>query len=235
MPIHDWTRVDAGTFHFFHMRWIASICDVLNEGMLPRNYYAMGEQRALGDEPDVLTLHAAPFGDAGEEADGYSRRRRGTRILDDSKQNSVVVRHVSGDRVVAMIEVVSWGNKATRLALEQFVRKVGRFLDQGIHLLIIDIQPPGGCDPQGIHGAIWDYVAGKTYSAPIDKPLTIAAYESDVVFRAYVEPVAVGDPLPEMPLFLRPGHHVQVPLETTYETTWRVFPQRWKDVIAPRR
>ena len=102
MPIHDWTRVDAGTFHFFHMCWIASICDVLNQGLLPRNYYAMGEQRALGDEPDVLTLHAAPFGDAGDEADTDYHRR---------KQNSVVVRHVSGDRVVAMIEVVSWGNK----------------------------------------------------------------------------------------------------------------------------
>ena len=70
MPIHDWTRVDAGTFHFFHLHWIASICDVLNEGLLPRNYYAMGEQRAIGDEPDVLTLHAAPFGGAGEDDGG---------------------------------------------------------------------------------------------------------------------------------------------------------------------
>ena len=78
-----------------------------------------------------------------------------------------------------MIEIVSWGNKSTRLALEQFVKKAARFLDRGVHLLIIDIQPPGRCDPQGIHGAIWDYVAGKTYSAPIDKPLTVAAYESD--------------------------------------------------------
>ena len=65
MPIHDWTRADAGTFHFFHMLWIGSICEVLNQGLLPRNYYAMGEQRAIGDEPDVLTLHSVPFGDVG--------------------------------------------------------------------------------------------------------------------------------------------------------------------------
>ena len=50
--------------------WIASICDVLNEGLLPRNYYAMGEQRAIGDEPDVLTLHAAPLDDAGQDDEG---------------------------------------------------------------------------------------------------------------------------------------------------------------------
>ena len=69
MPIHDWDRVDAGTFHYFHMRWIASICDVLNDGLLPRHYYAMGEQRAARDEPDVLTLHSAGPG-AGEDDSG---------------------------------------------------------------------------------------------------------------------------------------------------------------------
>ena len=24
MPIHDWTRVDAGIFHHFHQRWIGA-------------------------------------------------------------------------------------------------------------------------------------------------------------------------------------------------------------------
>ncbi len=160
-------------------------------------------------------------------------KRTGTSI--GRKQNSVVVRRVSGDRIVAMIEIVSWGNKSTRQALEQFIKKVARFLDQGIHYLIVDIQPPGRFDPQGIHGAIWDYIAGKPYSAPADQPMTVAAYESGLVFRAYVEPIAVGDPLPDMPLFLRPGHHVNLPLEATYQTTWRVFPRRWKAVIDPGR
>jgi hypothetical protein len=147
----------------------------------------------------------------------------------------VAVRHVSGDRIVAMIEIVSWGNKSTRQALDQFVKKAARFLNQGVHLLIVDIQPPGRCDLHGIHGAIWDYIVGRSYSAPVDKPLTVAAYESGLVFRADVEPIAVGDPLPDMPLFLRPGHHVNLPLEATYQTAWRVFPRRWKDVIEPDR
>jgi hypothetical protein len=25
MPIHDWTKVDAGIFHAFHLHWIAAI------------------------------------------------------------------------------------------------------------------------------------------------------------------------------------------------------------------
>ena len=70
MPIHDWTRVDAGIFHSFHLRWIELDLRRLERGLLPRDHYAMGERRAIGDEPDVLTLHAAPSGDAGEDDAG---------------------------------------------------------------------------------------------------------------------------------------------------------------------
>jgi len=61
--------------------------------------------------------------------------------------------------------------------------------------------------------------------------LILAAYESDLAIRAYVEPVAVGDPLPDMPLFLEPGGCIQVALETTYQTAWDDVPRRWKRVI----
>src|ERR1700686_2693078 len=43
MPIHDWTRVGAGTFHAFHHAWIAHLMEALNEGMLPPDYYALTE------------------------------------------------------------------------------------------------------------------------------------------------------------------------------------------------
>src|SRR6476469_9543239 len=58
MPIHDWTRVDAGIFHHFHQRWIGAITDVLNQRLLPGEYYALAEQQGAGFEPDVLTLKA---------------------------------------------------------------------------------------------------------------------------------------------------------------------------------
>jgi hypothetical protein len=41
---------------------------------------------------------------------------------------------------------------------------------------------------------------------------------------AYVEPVAVGDPLPEMPVFLTADRYVPCPLEGTYQTAWDQFP-----------
>src|SRR6478736_2713112 len=56
MPIHDWTRVNPGIFHHFHLEWIGDLSRVLNRGLLPPAYYALAEQIAGGFGPDVLTL-----------------------------------------------------------------------------------------------------------------------------------------------------------------------------------
>ena len=253
MPIHDWTRVEAGIFHHFHHGWIEEIARSLNRGLLPSDYYALAEQFAGGLGPDVLTLHAPGLGGDGEIQDGVRRlgddagggvllappKSRAVAETDMEfyrrKQSLVAVRHVSGDRVVAVVEVVSPGNKSTYHALQQFVRKAADFLDRGVHLLILDLLPAGRFDPHGIHGAIWDYIAGQVYSPPPDKPLTLAAYEFDLAIRAYVESVAVGDSLPDLPLFLEPRGCISVPLEASYQTAWDAVPRRWKDVIESRR
>src|ERR1700680_4582746 len=56
MPIHDWTRVEAGIFHDFHHEWISTIKRAVNQGLSGTNYYALAEQIAGGLGPDVLTL-----------------------------------------------------------------------------------------------------------------------------------------------------------------------------------
>jgi hypothetical protein len=245
MPVHDWSLVDAGIFHDFHHAWTEEIKRVLNGGLLPPQYYALTEQYAAGLGPDVLTLEAAEPDDAGgpwpkaaecgtalllspprvrftAEADLEFYRRR---------QSVVAVRHVSGDRTVAVVEVVSRGNKASRHALRALLDKTTEFLDRSIHLLILDVQPPTSRDPQGIHGAIWEELTGQVFLAPAEKPLTLVAYESNTTVRAYVEPVAVGDDLPDMPLFLERGAHVRVPLEATYRSAFAAVPRRWRTVL----
>ncbi len=78
--------------------------------------------------------------------------------------------------------------------------------------------------PRASIAQFWEYIAGKDYEAPPDKPLTLAAYEAERVFRAYIEAIAVGDSLPDMPLFLEPGGCVMVSLERSYQTTWDTLP-----------
>lgn len=243
MPIHDWTRVSAGTFHDFHCAWIVEIRNALNTGLLPRGYYAMAEQVAGEVNPDVITLQGPrPSGES--DADGASGATalaeapprvsfRAATEMDQytRKQHVLIVRHTSGDRIIAFVEILSPGNKNTRHGLRAFVEKAAGALFHGYHLLLIDLHPAGPRDPQGIHGALWAEICDDSYVRPPHKPLTLAAYLSNVVKEAYIEPIAVGDELPDMPLFLTSSHYVPVPLEATYRAAWRGVPQRWRAVL----
>ncbi|HQZ68052.1 MAG TPA: hypothetical protein PLY87_23335 [Planctomycetaceae bacterium] len=53
MPLHDWTRVLAGTFHDFHYIWVAELRHRLNRGLLSEGFYAQAEQVAGGSLPDM--------------------------------------------------------------------------------------------------------------------------------------------------------------------------------------
>jgi hypothetical protein len=81
------------------------------------------------------------------------------------------------------------------------------------------------------HGAIWKALTDQRYKAAPGKPLTLAAYEAEMGVRAFVEPVAVGDVLPELPLFLKAGGHVAIALEPSYQSAWEAVPRRWRSVI----
>jgi hypothetical protein len=230
MPIHDWTRVRANRFHDFHQSWTIAIRNALNAGRLPPGYFAMVEQKAGGPEPDVITLElkppveTAPGGTAVDlqppkarfvmrtEAAGYAR-----------KANRITVRHPDGE-VVAVLEIVSPGNKDSRHALRAFASKAVEFLQAGVNLLIVDLFPPGRRDPHGIHKVIWDHFCDEPFTLPPDKPLTLAAYAVGTETVAYVEPVAVGDALPDMPVFLTGDRYVLCLLEATYQTAWEQFP-----------
>jgi hypothetical protein len=133
--------------------------------------------------------------------------------------------------VIAIVEIVSPGNKASRHAAGAFVQKAAELLDRQIHLLVLDLHPPGPRDPQGIHGLIWEEITAQPYTLPAEKPLTLAAYEAGPAIRAYVEHAAVGDALCDMPLFLKPGAHVPTPLAPTYEVAFEALPRRWRRVL----
>lgn len=240
MPIHDWTRVDAGLFHAFHQRWISALCDALNTGGLPPDYFALAEQRIRGPILDVLTLKlsagaAEPNQGHGGMAVATAPPRahlvfRNEAEVYAGKADRITVRHRHGD-VVAIVEIVSPGNKSSRSEFRSFVEKTVELIRGGIHLLVIDLFPPGPRDPHGIHKAIWDEFEDKDFEPPAGKPLVVAAYDAGPMRTGYVEPVGVGDMLPDMPLFLKPEVYVPAPLEATYQTTWNVFPAALKGLL----
>ncbi len=240
MPIHDWTRVDAGLFHAFHYQWIGALCDSLNAGGLPPDYFALPEQSVGRPIPDMLTLELAPGPrEPDRTAPGLAvaavppRARlvaRAEERIYVRKVDRVAVHHRHG-HVVAVVEIVSPGNKASRSELRAFVEKSSELIMQGVHLLVIDLFPPSKRDPQGIHKAIWDEFEEKEFEMPPGKPLILASYDAGPPPAAYVESMAVGDALVDMPLFLKPEFYVPAPLEATYQSTWSRFPAPMKRLL----
>jgi len=233
MPIHDWSRVPSGLFHDFHQSWSIRIKDALNAGRLPRGVAALVEQRAGPKESDVLAIEVRPERRPGEERDGGVATlpppvtrivRRTTRAIDASRADRIVVTHHLG-RIIAVIEIVSPGNKDSRAALRDFVEKTVDCLRRGIHVLIVDLFPPTARDPFGLHKAIWDEIVDEAFALPEGKDRILVSYKTGGERAADIEPVAVGDTLPDMPLFLTNDLHVMVPLEPTYQATWEASPK----------
>ena len=241
MPIHDWNQVDAGIFHHFHQAWTIEISNALNSGGLPDGFFAMAEQVIGGPVPDVVTLQRSPSnaGSAYDNGGGIAvakvapKARFVTSIQDAAyagRANQIAIRHRLG-KVVAVIEIVSPGSKGSQHALRAFAEKAAELLREGINLLVVDLFPPSRRDPQGIHLAIWEQLCAESFELPSDKPLTVAAYAAGERITAYVEPVAVGDPLPALPIFLDRGTYVPAPLESTYQSTWAKCPKPLREVV----
>ncbi len=239
MPIHDWTRVSAGIYHDFHQDWSIEIRRTLNGGILPPGYYALADQRVSGPEPDIVALRLRspePIGGL-VVAETPPRIRQAAKAPTEAalyarKANRIAIHHELG-RVVAMIEVVSPGNKDSKSAIASFIAEAVDFIRNGVHFLVIDPFPPTPRDPDGIAQAIWDQLVGEPLATrPADSPVTVAAFDAGEPLTVYVDAVAVGHSLPYAPLFLAPGWYVNVPLEQTYQTSCEVTPQPIQDLLA---
>ena len=238
MPIHDWTRVKSGKFHDFHQDWIIEIRRTLNGGLLPPGYSAETDQQVLNREPDIVAIAsngASPEGGVAV-ATAPPRARQVARIESESaiyarKANRLSIR-LEDDTLVAIVEVLSPGNKDGKGAINSFKSKIVEFLQNGISVVLIDLFPPTRRDPQGIHQLIWDELTGEPFEPPpADKPLTVAGYDAGGAITAYVDPVAVGDALPDVPLFLAPGWYINIPLEQTYSRSWSLGPKSIRDLF----
>ena len=248
MPIHDWTRIFAGGFHHFHQGWVTRITDALNAGLLPPPLYAAQEQVAGRPVPDVLTLHDSAGDDVPSQAGGSGG---GTAVAEApprvqtvqrapeaqtlaGRKSVIAVRHVSGHRVVAMVEVVSPGNKAGRAEAQAIVSKVAGVVRGGCQYLLIDLLPPRAFDLAGLHDLVWRDLTGEGFAPPPDRPLTLASYRAGTGpgdLTAYVEPTAVGRELADMPLFVNAEFYVTAPLALTYASTFEAMPRPWRAML----
>ncbi|MGH7135710.1 MAG: DUF4058 family protein [Pirellulales bacterium] len=240
MPVHDWSRVKPGIFHDFHNAWITHLKETLNGGLLPKGYYALSEQHAGRVITDILTLHDDTSSDPPERggvavADAPPQVGRKMIASENATyralRRTVAVRHISDHQLVALIEIVSPSNKDRAQSVRDFVEKAVGAIRAGCHLTVVDLFGPTTFDPQGIHGQIWEYFDVEDYIIPANEPMTLAAYCSGDVPEAYVAHIALGEPLPVMPLFLTAASYINLPLAETYNAAWRGVPDYWRNVL----
>ncbi len=230
MPIHDWTRVPSGLFHHFHQSWAVELARCLNrDDHLPEGCSALVERRVEARTPSPRLSRPLSAGvSLAKPVTSFVYHAPLDPYAD--RANRIVIRHHLG-RTIAVIEIVSPGNKDSKRSLREFVDKTVDFLRAGIHVLVVDIFPPTPRDPSGIHKAIWDEMHAEEFTLPPGQDRTLVAYEVGDVRIAYVEPVGVGEALPDMPLFLTNDFHVMVPLEPTYRATWDAAPEELRIAV----
>jgi hypothetical protein len=147
----------------------------------------------------------------------------------------LTIRHISGHRIIALLEIVSPANKDRAAHVEEFADKAELALRRGIHVLLVDLFSPGTHDPEGMRGSIWERFDDEPYHIPSGEPLTLASYVGGPRPEAYLEHLAIGSSLPEMPLFLTPDRYINVPLEATYLAAYQGMPAFWREVLEGRR
>ena len=249
MAIHDWTKIFAGGFHHFHQAWVMRISDQLNQGILPNGFFAAAEQSSGGPYPDVVTLemNVREPGMTGSAEPELPGQVGGVAIADappqvrfsfDSeilqyaeKADRIAVRSLSGNRIVAIVEIISPGNKHSGLAFRKFREKIQNLIENGIQILIVDLFPPGSFDPDGIPRGLQIESNSVVPAVTKDEPLSFLSLRVSDHISGFVELSAIGRDVPTMPLFLNADRYVNVLLNDSYEAAWHSVPQPWQKMI----
>jgi uncharacterized protein DUF4058 len=214
----------------FHSSWATKIADALTERWLPPNYIAE-EHAHMGPsvEIDVGTFERdSPTGGVvGTVAPKVWAPPAPDVVLPSVVPDTFEVRILNtdtGPRLVAAIELVSPGNKDRPAERRAFATKCASYLYQGISLILVDIVTSRRAN---LHDEVLRLMeAGEAARMAPEVFLYAVAYrplhrgDKDEI-DVWRSPLALGQPLPEMPLSLRPDLVIPVDFEATYAEACR--------------
>jgi hypothetical protein len=201
MPLRDHFHPPLGSrlrWESFHGNWANQIVADLNLRLLPARYRSDAETH-LGIAVDF------PAQDVFE-----------VRVYDDER----------GQRLVAAVELVSPGNKDRAENRRAFAVKCASLLQQRVSVVIVDIITDRRADLRnelldmlGVSRSPSESEAGTLYATALRTRKEDGPWHLDV----WQEPVALGQPLPTLPLWLAADFAVPLQLETAYEASCRVL------------
>jgi hypothetical protein len=218
MPLRDHFRppVDKkASWEGFHGSWPAVIVMALNRQLPPRYLAEPRVHLGVSMEIDVTAfdeeMPASPA--PGFGADQYVYE---VRVFDTWRDR----------RLVAAVEIVSPANKDRPENRRAFVTKCAALLQQRVSVAIVDLVTTRQFN---LYGDLLELIGQADPAlAPEPPPLYAAACrwtrrDDAWNFESWTHPLALGQPLPTLPLWLADNFAVPLELEATYEETCRIF------------
>lgn len=127
------------------------------------------------------------------------------------------------NRTAAAIELVSRSNKDRPVSRRAFAIKCASYLQAGLALVVVDIVTTRRAD---LHSELVrlldlpDELHWSSRSGPAALAYRVVGTAEGTRLEAWPADLRVGDPLPEVPLWLAPDLAVPLDLEHTYEAAW---------------
>jgi hypothetical protein len=214
MNLHDWSGVPS-VFWSFRGSWLVHLSEALNNGALSAAHYAMTWDYVNDLKTGRYVRDPHP---------GSDRSFTEHRLC-----RTVEVLSASDHRTVAQIEILTPQMKRSAAGVAEFTRKVCESVDAGVHVVVIDVLPPTRRDRGGIHAAVMKALGEAQVTRRGGR--AFASYRAGPRLAVQAEQIAVGDRVPNLPLFLTPDESVELPLAATYAAAYRGVPGCWKEAI----
>jgi hypothetical protein len=231
MPLLDHFNPPLNRTHpgrSFHGAWAAAMAPLLNQGILPPGYYAV----PLVDRDGPIEIGVAALREhgthepGGREAQIWAPPAPGLAVtVELSAVDAVEVQVFADDgdpRLAAAVELVSPRNTDRPQARRAFAVKCVAYLQQGSSVVVVDTVTTRRAD---LHSEILALL--KVDAGPGVAPSSLSAVSYRAVgleeeaqqLLLWPEPLALGEPLPTLPLWIASDYSVPLDLAASYEAT----------------
>jgi hypothetical protein len=233
MPLLDHFNPPLNRTHpwrSFHGAWAAAMARLLNQGVLPAGYYAV----PLADRTGPIEIDVAALREQGapETGDGAALPQTWTPPapslaiaveLPPADEVEVQIFADDGDpRLAAAVELVSPRNKDRPRARQAFAVKCVGYLQQGSSVAVVDTVTTRRAD---LNAAILSLLGVEVSAAEPPPGLSAVSYraigheEETQQLQLWPAPLALGQPLPTLPLWIASDFSVPLDLEASYQAT----------------
>ena len=231
MPLHDWT--DDRGWDSLHLVWQNRLLDWI-QPLLPGDYRAyLGSVPALtidlpGGRPDIGVRNWSNGLEPSTStaATAIATMEPDTESVATFELDPLRAIHIERNgQLIAAVELISPRNKDRPAARTQYLNRYLGYLQNGVHLLLVDALPrPAGFS---FADAIAQHLGLAQPNTPSPFAVSYRVGESvpeGTVLAVWRRPLAIGQPLATIPLPLNVEKQIPIDLEVTYrEAAKRVY------------